>query len=102
MPVFTGMTILQTKKIRTEESPSGRIDPVKIKYYSDTDSLYIDLTEKKAVDSREVDNGIIFDFDQKGHLAGIDIDEASKHLYLKELLLRELPSGVKTLAGKPA
>ena len=53
---------------------------MKIKYYSDTDSLYIDLTSKKAVESREVESGVVLDFDENGHLTGIDIDEASKHL----------------------
>ena len=75
---------------------------MKIKYYPETDSLYIDLTAKKAVDSREVESGIVLDFDEDGHLAGIDIDEATKHLDLKVLELSELPFTIKTLAGKSA
>ncbi len=75
---------------------------MKIKYYPETDSLYIDLSAKKAVDSREIENGIVLDFDESGHLAGIDIDQATKHLDLKELELSAFPSKVTTLTGKSA
>lgn len=75
---------------------------MKIKYYAETDSLYIDLSAKKAVDSREIEDGIILDFDENGHLTGIDIDQAAKHLDLKELELSALPSKVKTLTEKSA
>ncbi len=75
---------------------------MKIKYYPETDSLYIDLTSKKAVDSREIENGVVLDFDESGHLAGIDIDEASKHLDLNVLEISELPSKIKMMTEKPA
>ncbi len=58
---------------------------MKFNYYKDTDSLYIDLSEKKSVDSKEVSPGIVLDFDAKGNLVGIDIDHASKHVNLKRL-----------------
>ncbi len=51
---------------------------MKFRYYVDTDSLYIDLSEKPSVDSREVAPGIVLDFDAEGRLVGIDIDQASK------------------------
>lgn len=75
---------------------------MKIKYYAETDSLYIDLSAKKAVDSREIEEGIVLDFDENGHLAGIDIDQAAKHLDLKEVVLSSMPSKIKTLTGKSA
>ena len=36
---------------------------MKFHYYPETDSLYIDLSEKKSVDSREVVPGVVMDFD---------------------------------------
>lgn len=41
---------------------------MRFNYYSDTDSLYIDLSERKSVDSKEITPGIVLDFDAKGHL----------------------------------
>lgn len=70
-----------------------------LKYYSDTDSLYIDLSEKPSVESREVSEGIVLDYDAQGNLVGIDIDNASKKVQLKELTLSKLPSEVRTVAA---
>jgi uncharacterized protein YuzE len=72
---------------------------MKLKYYSDTDSLYIDLSEKESVESREVSEGIVLDYDEQGNLVGIDIDNASKKVQLKELTLSKLPSEVRTIAA---
>lgn len=64
---------------------------MKFKYYKDTDSLYIDLSEKKSVDSKEIAPDIVLDFDGKGHLVGIDIDHASQHVNLSKLEAGGLP-----------
>ncbi len=58
---------------------------MKFNYYKDTDSLYIDLSEKKSVDSKEITPGVVLDFDSKGQLVGIDIDHASKNVNLSRL-----------------
>jgi len=72
---------------------------MKLKYYADTDSLYIDLSEKPSTESREVSEGIVLDYDAQGNLVGIDIDNASKKVQLKELTLSKLPSQVRTVAA---
>lgn len=72
---------------------------MKLKYYPDTDSLYIDLSEKTSVESREVSEGIVLDYDNTGNLVGIDIDNASKKVQLKELTLSKLPSEIRTIAA---
>jgi uncharacterized protein YuzE len=71
---------------------------MKINYYPDTDSLYIDLSSKTSVDSREVSDGIVLDYDADGNLVGIDIDQASIKLDIKELILSKLPAEVTQLA----
>ena len=53
---------------------------MKLRYYPDTDSLYIDLADRPSADSREVTPGVVLDFDAAGGLVGIDIDQASRHL----------------------
>ncbi|MBI4178208.1 DUF2283 domain-containing protein [bacterium] len=58
---------------------------MKLNYYKDTDSLYIDLSHKTSVDSKEVVPGVVLDFDADGNLIGIDIDHASKILDLSKL-----------------
>jgi uncharacterized protein YuzE len=70
---------------------------MKVNYYPDTDSLYIDLSEKLSVETREITAGINLDFDEAGEIVGIDIDNASKKLSLKELTLNHLPAQVHIL-----
>jgi len=67
---------------------------MRIQYYPETDSLYIDLTSKPSADSVEVSQGIVLDYDIDGNLAGIDIDEASTKMDIKQLILSNLPAEV--------
>ncbi|MCG2712850.1 MAG: DUF2283 domain-containing protein [Candidatus Omnitrophica bacterium] len=69
-----------------------------LNYYSDTDSLYIDLSSKDSSETREISPGINLDYDEKGELVGIDIDNASKKLDLKDLTLNHIPTRVHILA----
>ena len=68
---------------------------MKINYYPDTDSLYIDLSSKPSADSLEISDGVVLDYDESGNLVGIDIDEASTKLEMRELILSNLPAEVK-------
>jgi len=64
---------------------------MKIEYYPETDSLYIDLSEKTSVDSEEIAEGVVLDFDEDGNIVGIDIDNASRKVDLKSLTMSKLP-----------
>jgi uncharacterized protein YuzE len=41
----------------------------------------------------------VLDYDAEGNLVGIDIDNASKKVQLKELTLRQLPFNTHTFAA---
>lgn len=71
---------------------------MKLNYYPETDSLYIELSEKTSVESREISEGVVLDYDANGTLVGIDIDNASKKVHLKELSLHKLPADIKAVA----
>lgn len=68
---------------------------MKLNYYSETDSLYIDLSEQPSVESREISEGIVLDYDAAGNLVGIDIDNASRRVDLKKLILNKLPAVIQ-------
>lgn len=70
---------------------------MKLNYYAETDSLYIDLSEKPSVESREISEGVVLDYDAKGNLVGIDIDNASKKVQLQQLILSKLPGKIQTI-----
>ena len=67
---------------------------MKINYHPETDSLYIDLSEKPSVESKEISEGVVLDYDAEGRLVGIDIDNASSKVQLKELTLNRLPADI--------
>lgn len=64
---------------------------MKFQYYQNTDSLYIELSDKACEDSDEVAPGVVLDFDAEGHVVGIDIDHASKIVDLSKLEAEALP-----------
>lgn len=64
---------------------------MKFHYYPETDSLYIELSENVSSDSREVNPGVVLDFDEHGHLVGIDVDNASRVVNLTRLEANSLP-----------
>jgi len=70
---------------------------MRLKYYRDTDSLYIDLSSKLSAESREISEGVMLDYDAAGNLVGIDIDNASRKIDLKEVVLSKMPAEVEAL-----
>ena len=72
---------------------------MKLNYHADTDSLYIDLAERPSVESREVSEGVVLDYDAGGNLVGIDIDNASARVALDLLTLDKLPSEIRTVVA---
>jgi uncharacterized protein YuzE len=65
---------------------------MKLHYDPETDSLYIDLNARPSVDSQEVTEGVVLDFDEAGRVVGIDIQHASQVLDLKTLETESLPA----------
>jgi uncharacterized protein YuzE len=72
---------------------------MKLAYHADTDSLYIDLARHPSVDSREISEGVVLDYDAAGNLVGIDIDNASRKVELQRLVLSGLSGEVERRAG---
>jgi uncharacterized protein YuzE len=72
---------------------------MKLAYYADTDSLYIDLSEHPSAESREISEGVVLDYDADGNLVGIDIDNASRKVQLQRLVLTGMEGEVERRAG---
>jgi uncharacterized protein YuzE len=71
---------------------------MKLHYYPDTDSLYIELKPEPGTETREVSDGVNVDIDAKGQVVGFDIDFASKRFDLSTLETVALPLRA-TIAG---
>ncbi len=64
---------------------------MKLHYYPETDSLYIELRSEPGTETREIADGLNVDLNETGQVVGFDIDHASRHLDLTTLETVELP-----------
>jgi uncharacterized protein YuzE len=64
---------------------------MKLHYYPETDSLYIELKTDPGVEVREIASGLIADIGANGDVVGLDIDNASAKLDLSTLETDGLP-----------
>ena len=64
---------------------------MKLNYYQDTESLYIDLSSRASADSKEIADGLVGDFDDAGMVVGIDIQHASERIDLGTIESLHLP-----------
>lgn len=51
---------------------------MKLHYYEDTDSLYVELMDRPSTETLEIVNGINVDLDAESCVVGLDIDHASR------------------------
>jgi uncharacterized protein YuzE len=64
---------------------------MKLHYYPETDSLYIELKNVPGTQTREIVEGLNVDLDANGDVVGLDIDHASSKLDLSRIETIALP-----------
>ena len=64
---------------------------MRLHYYPDTDSLYIELSARPGSETREVSEGVNAGIDAHGKPVGFDIDRASWVVDLSSLEAQALP-----------
>jgi uncharacterized protein YuzE len=51
---------------------------MKIKYFQDTDTLYIEFRNVEVAETEDYDEDTLIDLDNNGHVCGITIEHASE------------------------
>ena len=51
---------------------------MKIRYFQDTDTVYIELRATKVAETRDLDENTLLDLDPNGNLCGITVEHASE------------------------
>ena len=59
---------------------------MKIEYDKEADALYILLRDAQVDDNIDIEEGVTIDLDDKKHIVGLEILDASKKLSLKDLV----------------
>lgn len=65
---------------------------MRIEYFPDTDTLYIQLQEGPGADAHEVASDIVFDFNDAGDVIGIEIEHASERTDLANFQVSAIPT----------
>ena len=73
---------------------------MKFQYFSETDMLYIKLSEGTSSESEEVSPGIVFDYDEHNTVVGIEIENARTKIDLSRLEVNALPITDVVFAGR--
>jgi uncharacterized protein YuzE len=55
---------------------------MKIRYFEDTDTLYIELRDGAVAESRDLDENTLIDVDDKGRMVAITIEHAKERAEL--------------------
>ncbi len=64
---------------------------MKVKYYDDTDTAYIELLDRPVFETREISENILIDVDEKGNLVSMTIEHAKENAGLWEFSYQEIP-----------
>lgn len=64
---------------------------MQFRYYPETDMLYIALRETVSTESAEISPGVVIDFDEDGHVIGLEVEDASLRADLSSLQAFHLP-----------
>ena len=49
---------------------------MKIKYFQDTDTLYIEFRQTEVVETKDLDENTLLDLDRDGNICGITVEHA--------------------------
>ena len=47
-----------------------------VKYFEDTDTLYLQFNQKEVEETRDLDRDTIIDYDREGHVVAITVEHA--------------------------
>jgi uncharacterized protein YuzE len=59
---------------------------MKIEYSKEADALYVYFKEAFVAKSKEIEDGIVIDFDEKGQLIGIEVLDVSQRFSLSDIV----------------
>ena len=59
---------------------------MKIEYSKEADAIYVYFKEDFVAKSKEIEDGIVIDFDEKGQLIGIEVLDVSQRFSLSDIV----------------
>jgi len=63
---------------------------MKIRFFTDTDTLYIVFSQKKPTETRDLDGNTLLDLDEDGKLCSMTIEHAKERVGIPEIDYRQI------------
>jgi len=63
---------------------------MKIRYFTDTDTLYIEFRERPVAETRDLDENTLLDVDADGNICSITVEHASQRAGIPEFSCEEV------------
>jgi uncharacterized protein YuzE len=63
---------------------------MKVKYFSDTDTAYIEFSNQDVAETRDINENILIDLDKNGQLVGMTIEHADAQANLSEISFQQM------------
>lgn len=68
------------------------IHAVKIRYYRDTDTVYIEFREAPIAETRDFDENTVLDLDAQGNICAITVEHASRRTGIPQFSYEQVPA----------
>ena len=65
---------------------------MKVKYFSDTDTLYIELYQAEVDETHDLDEDTLLELDAAGHLCALTIEHASDRMDIPPFSYEQIPA----------
>jgi uncharacterized protein YuzE len=65
---------------------------MKIKYFQDTDTLYIEFRPAEIVETRDVDENTVLELDREGNVSAITIEHARERADIPRFSFEQVPA----------
>jgi len=68
---------------------------MKIQYFQDTDTLYIEFKNAQVAETRDLDENTLLDLDQAGNIRGITVEHASERADIPRFSYEQVGTSTK-------
>ena len=65
---------------------------MKIKYFADTDTLYIEFRQATVLETKDLDENTIMDLDREGNICAITIEYARERTQIPSFSYEQVPA----------
>ena len=63
-----------------------------IKYFQDSDTLLVNFSDRKIVETRDVNENVLIELDADGKIVSVTVEHASEHINVSNFSYEQLPA----------